>query len=214
MNVLVADDDPTYRLLLSRLLKTAGHETDTATTGPEAWQKISAATGPLLVILDWTMPPPDGLELCRRIRKLPAGRHVYAILLTARSEREDVLRGLESGADDYITKPCDPQELIARVRIAHRMLTLQQSLGQRVNELEAALANVKQLQCLLPMCSYCKAIRKDQDYWEKVEQYMAAHTGAQFSHGICPPCYQKVIAPQVEAARQRAGAATQEKTTP
>ena len=66
MKTLVADDDPTYRLLLSRLLKTAGHETDHAVTGTEAWQKINAAADPLVVILDWTMPPPDGLELCRR----------------------------------------------------------------------------------------------------------------------------------------------------
>jgi CheY-like chemotaxis protein len=214
MNILVADDDPTYRHLLSRLLQNAGHVTEQASTGPQAWERIEAATGPLIAILDWTMPPPDGLELCRRVRKLPADRHVYAMLLTARTEREDVLRGLESGADDYLVKPCDPRELIARVRIGERMLNLQQSLAGRVVELEAALARVKQLQGLLPMCSYCKAIRSDQDYWEKVEQYMTAHTGAQFSHGICPPCYDKVVGPQLEAARQRAVAHTCQRTTP
>ncbi|MGL4552934.1 MAG: response regulator transcription factor [Gemmataceae bacterium] len=213
MNILVADDDPTYRHLLCRLLKAAGHDTDAASDGVQAWQKIEGAARPLLAILDWTMPAPDGLELCRRVRRRPAGRHVYAILLTGRTEREDVLRGLESGADDYITKPCDPQELVARVRIGQRMLKLQQSLATRVGELEAAMTRVKQLQGLLPMCSYCKAIRSDEDYWQKVEQYMAAHTGAQFSHRICPPCYTAVIAPQLQAARDRASAAPLERTT-
>ena len=202
MNILVADDDPTYRFLLSRLLKNDGRTAELATDGAEAWERLERATAPVVAILDWTMPAPDGLELCRRVRKLPPGRHVYAILLTARTERDDVLRGLEAGADDYLKKPCDPQELLARVRVGERMLKLQQSLADRVNELEVAITRVKQLQGLLPMCAYCKAIRSDTDYWQKLEQYMAAHTGAQFSHGICPPCYDRVITPQVEAARR------------
>lgn len=205
MNVLIADDDPTYRLLLSRILQSTGRAPVTVADGEEAWQRIEQASEPLVAILDWTMPAPDGVELCRRIRRLSAGRHVYAILLTARTEREDVLEGLRSGADDYITKPCDPQELIARVQIAERMLGLQQSLADRVKELEVALARVRELQQLLPMCSYCKRVRRDQDYWEQVEQYMSAQVGATFSHGICPQCYESVIGPQLEAARKAAG---------
>jgi CheY-like chemotaxis protein len=201
LNILVADDDPTCRVLTRTLLSRWGRTCHLASNGDEAWTCIEKAEGPLIAILDWSMPGPDGLELCRRIRALPERRLVHAMLLTARSGREDVLTGLRSGADDYLTKPCDPQELFARVQIAERMLLLQESLARRVRELEDALANVKQLQGLLPICSYCKSIRSDQDYWHQVEHYISAHAGVRFSHGICPPCYEKEVVPQLEAAR-------------
>jgi len=203
MHILVADDDLTCRSLTRGLLKSFGRECTLASDGDEAWASIENTEGPLLAILDWTMPGPDGLELCRRVRALPEGRLVYAMLLTARTGREDVLEGLRSGADDYLTKPCDPQELFARVQVGERMLGLQESLARRVRELEDALHNVQQLQGLLPICSYCKAIRSDQDYWQQVEHYMSAHVaGMRFSHGICPPCYLKEIQPQLDAARK------------
>jgi CheY-like chemotaxis protein len=204
MKILVADDDPTSRALTRGLLRSWGRECLQACDGDEAWEMVRDADGPLVAILDWTMPGPDGLELCRRIRGLPAGRLVYAMLLTARTGREDILEGLRGGADDYLTKPFDPQELFARLQIAERMLTLQRSLARRVQELEEALANVKKLQTLLPICSYCKSIRNDDHYWQQVEQYIGTHAGVKFSHGICPPCYDKVVQPQLEAARQNA----------
>jgi CheY-like chemotaxis protein len=148
------------------------------------------------------MPGQDGLELCRRVRALPASRLIYVILLTARSTREDVIRGLKAGADDYITKPCDHDELYARLQVGARMLRLQQNLADRVRELEAALSNLNQLQGLLPMCCYCKCIRNDENYWEQVEHYIAAHSELEFSHGICPSCYVKVVEPQLQAARR------------
>jgi phosphoserine phosphatase RsbU/P len=124
------------------------------------------------------MPGIDGVELCRRIRSAELKSYVYVILLTSRTSPQDVIAGLDAGADDYLTKPFDPDELRARMRVGQRMLDL--------------LANIKQLHGLLPICSYCKRIRDDNNYWEQVEQYVAAHTEAQFSHGICPPCFDKL----------------------
>jgi CheY-like chemotaxis protein len=214
MKILVADDDPTCRTLIRGLLRSWGRECQLASDGDEAWEMIRGSDCSILAILDWTMPGLDGLELCRRIRALPAGRLVYAMLLTARTGREDVLEGLRGGADDYLTKPFDPQELFARIQIGERMLGLQRSLARRVQELEAALASVKQLQGLLPICCYCKSIRNDDHYWQQVEHYIGTHAGVKFSHGICPPCYEKVVQPQLEAARKKAppGATSLEET--
>jgi CheY-like chemotaxis protein len=195
MNVVVADDDPIYRALLSHHLRCWGFEPLLAEDGDQAWRLLAASQRATLAILDWAMPGADGPELCRRVRAFPAGQFVYAVLLTGRSGRDDVLTGLKAGADDYLTKPFDPEELYARLQVGVRVLRLQQNLVDRVLQLEEALGKVKQLQGLLPMCCYCKSIRNDQNYWERVEHYIAAHSELQFSHGICPSCYETVVAP-------------------
>lgn len=201
--ILIADDDPICRLLVETTLVSAGHKVILACDGDEAWRILLRESAPLLAILDWQMPGVDGLELCRRIRDLSANRLIYPILLTGRTGRQSVILGLEAGAHDYVTKPFDHEELHARIHVGFRMLRLQQALADRVHELEEALTNVKQLQGLLPMCSYCKSIRTDQDYWQKVEHYIADHSELQFSHGICPTCYKSVVEPQLTAFRAR-----------
>ncbi len=211
MNVLVADDDPVSRALLRHHLLRWGHEPLVVEDGERAWKLIQARQRALLAVLDWSMPGLDGLEVCRRTRALPADRAVYVLLLTARSSREDVLTGLKAGADDYLTKPFDPEELYVRLQVGERALCLQQSLADHVRQLEAALASVKQLQGLLPICCYCKCIRNDQNYWEQVEHYIGSHSELQFSHGICPPCYAKIVAPQL-AARRPAGSRHPQRT--
>jgi response regulator RpfG family c-di-GMP phosphodiesterase len=128
---------------------------------------------------------------------------MYMLLVTARESRGDVVAGLDAGADDYIIKPFDPEELRARVAVGGRVLGLQQKLAERVEELQTALSNVKQLRGLLPICSYCKRIRGDDQYWQQVEGYVAEHSDAQFSHGICPPCYEKVSAELDEMSRNK-----------
>jgi sigma-B regulation protein RsbU (phosphoserine phosphatase) len=134
---------------------------------------------------------------------MPSSTPPYLILLTAKGGREDLVTGLEAGANDYVTKPFNREELRARVQVGVRMVELQQSLADRVKALEEALARVKQLQGLLPICSYCKKIRDDQNYWQQVESYIAEHSQAQFSHSICPDCYEKLVKPELDQLRRQ-----------
>ena len=192
MQVLIAEDDRVTGEILSRTLQRLGHQTTLVSDGARAWDALSTAVTPTLAILDWMMPEMDGPDVCRRIRQQRPDANMYLLLVTARETRSDVVAGLDAGADDYIIKPFDPEELRARVAVGIRVLGLQQKLAERVEELQTALSNVKQLRGLLPICSYCKRIRGDDHYWQQVEGYIARHSDAQFSHGICPACYAKV----------------------
>lgn len=201
-SVLIAEDDPASRRLLQITLEKWGFEVEVCCDGQEAWQVLQRAEAPQLAILDWMMPGIDGLEICRRLRALPQQRVCYAILLTAKDQKQDLAEGLGSGADDYMVKPFDPRELKARLQVGIRLLSLQQTLAGRVSELEEALAQVKVLQGLLPICSYCKNIRDDNNYWQQIESYVSAHSEAQFSHSICPTCYERVVKPELESFQQ------------
>ncbi len=154
---------------------------------------LRSADAPRIAVLDWVMPGMDGVDICRAIRDVNTASQPYLILLTARVRPEDIVQGLRAGADDYITKPVDREEFEARLQVASRIVGLQQRLSDRVTELEQALTRVRQLQGLLPICAYCKRIRDDQNYWNQVETYLAEHTDVQFSHGICPSCFERVI---------------------
>jgi sigma-B regulation protein RsbU (phosphoserine phosphatase) len=178
MRAVVADDDRSTALMLSRTLEKWDFEVTVAHDGTSALEAIIKGPTPSVAILDWMMPGIDGIELCRRIRQASMRSYVYVILLTSRSSRQDLVAGLDAGADDYLTKPFDPEELHARVRVGQRMLAL--------------LANIRQLSGLLPICSYCKRIRADENYWEQVESYITDHSDARFTHGICPACFEKV----------------------
>jgi CheY-like chemotaxis protein len=195
---LVADDDPICRSLLETTLRRLGHEVVACATGGDALRQLTGSEPPELAILDWMMPEMDGTEVCRSLRASGTPNPPYLVLLTTRSCRDDVVQGLEAGADDYMVKPFDLQELRARVHAGERIVHLQSALSERVRELEAALAQVKQLQGLLPICSYCKRIRDDENYWEQVELYIGKHSQAQFSHGICPACFEKHVRPQLD----------------
>jgi DNA-binding response OmpR family regulator len=145
-----------------------------------------------VAILDWVMPGLPGTEICRRLRARADGVPPHLILVTSRERTEDIVTGLEAGADDYLAKPFMPEELRARVRVGVRVWTLQQRLAAQVEELQAALAHVNRLQGLLPICAYCKKIRNEQNYWQQVEGYIADNSDATFTHGICPDCEEKV----------------------
>jgi phosphoserine phosphatase RsbU/P len=179
VRILIADDDRMSTMMLGRTLEGWGFEVVVVQDGAAAWEQISGKQPPALAIVDWMMPGLDGIELCRRIRATTLPSQVYVILLTARTSRQDLVAGLEAGADDYLTKPFDPDELRARIHVGQRTLAL--------------MANVKTLTGLLPICSYCKRIRSDEDYWEQVEGYITEHTDARFSHGICPSCLEKAM---------------------
>jgi len=176
----------------------------TVANGAEAWQVLSADSPPSLLVLDWMMPEIDGLEVVRRLRGSPRNRGAYVILLTSRDSRSDVVQGLEAGADDYISKPFNPPELRARVEVDVRVLGLQQVLAARVHDLEDALSRVKRLQGLLPICSNCKQIRDDQNYWQQVDEYISEHSEAAFSHGICPECHARAVSTEFSDLNQLA----------
>lgn len=198
MRILIAEDEPVSRRLLETILSDWGYDVIAVCDGVEAWMILQSKDAPKLVILDWMMPGMDGIAVCRKARKIITPQPAYIILLTIRGQREDIVEGLQAGADDYITKPFDRGELHARLQVGLRILELQQTLTQRVKKLEEALSQIKQLYGLLPICSYCKKIRDDQNYWQQVEEYIAAHTEARFSHGVCPDCYEKFVKPNIE----------------
>jgi CheY-like chemotaxis protein len=205
MRVLIADDDVIPRLMLQASLARWGYEVAVVADGLEAWQVLQQPDAPKLVLLDWMMPGLDGVEVCRRLREQPTASPPYVLLLTGRGAPADVV-GLGSGANDYLTKPFEHEELRARLGIRQRMLELQDRLLARVQELEEALAHVKQLEGLVPICCYCKRIRDDQNYWEQVEAYICRHSNARLSHGICPDCWEQRVQPELEKDRQRASA--------
>jgi DNA-binding response OmpR family regulator len=200
MKILVADDEPVQRRLVGSILQKAGHEIVEAVDGSEALGQLASDDGPTLAVLDWMMPGMNGIDICRAIQDQKGPRRPYLILLTYKNHREEIVSGLEAGADDYIVKPFNPSELRARVQVGCRILGLQDALAERVAALEQALEHVNQLQRLLPMCAWCHKIRDDQNYWQSVEAYIAGHSDIRVTHTICPDCHSAVN----ETIRQRA----------
>jgi two-component system cell cycle response regulator len=128
--ILIAEDDPIFRRLLQSRLQSWGYRVIAAEDGTRAWELLQQANTPDLLILDWLMPGVNGIELCRRIRAKQRDRYQYILLLSGKDEKQDVVDGLEAGADDYLTKPFDLGELRARLRAGNRVLTLQNELIQ------------------------------------------------------------------------------------
>ena len=193
MQILIADDDPISRRLATHALAGCGAEVAVVEDGHSAWTQIQERTQSTVLILDRMMPEIDGVDLCRRARLLPSFPPLYILMVTSAAETADITAGLDAGADDYVVKPFKPAELKARAQVGIRMVALQESMARRLAELEQALANVKQLRGLLPMCSYCKKIRVDDKYWQQLEGYLSDHSDAEFSHGICPECFPSVL---------------------
>lgn len=136
MKILVADDSKPIRALLAALLEDAGHEVVAVADGEAALTVLEQKDSPRLAIIDWHMPKLDGLTVCQRIREKDGNTHRYLIMLTVKSSRTEILDGLRSGVDDYVTKPFDEEALIARIKIGERIVSLQSVLGSRVRELE------------------------------------------------------------------------------
>jgi DNA-binding response OmpR family regulator len=192
MRILIAEDDVSIQDLLITILQKSGHETVGTSNGVEAWEVLQQPDAPRLLILDWVMPKMDGLELLHRIRTQYTHRPPYILMLTCKTSRTEIITGLESGADDYLAKPFDHGELRARIEVGRRLLEMRDMLAEKIEELQQALAEIKTLHGIIPICASCKQIRDDQGYWNQVETYIRNHTQAEFSHGLCPECIQKL----------------------
>jgi two-component system chemotaxis response regulator CheY len=130
MKILIAEDDPVSRRLLEAFLSKWGYDIVVTSDGSEAWDVLQRPEAPNLVISDWMMPNIDGLELCRKIREMERSSYTYFIILTAKERKEDVIKGLEAGADDFLIKPFNQEELKYRVQIGERIIELEQRILQ------------------------------------------------------------------------------------
>jgi sigma-B regulation protein RsbU (phosphoserine phosphatase) len=190
MKILFVEDDPTTRRILQTTMQSFGHETTVAEEGEQAWAALLKS--PVQVIVsDWMMPGLDGLELCKRVRTRQRKEYTYFILLTARTEKDDYHLAMDAGVDDFLVKPLETDELRIRLRVAERILNF---IGQ-----------VRELKRLLPICSYCKKIRDDKDYWHQIDTYIRTQMGADLSHSICPDCYEQFIKPQLSSLSDETG---------
>jgi CheY-like chemotaxis protein len=201
VKILVADDDATSRTILAKALRSVGHEPVLASDGEEAW-KAFRSDDVECVVTDWMMPGLSGPDFCRRVRAHETRSWAYLLLLTAKDANADLVEGLLAGADEFMSKPFDLDVLRARLHVAQRVLGLERSLRSRVTELEEALAEVKTLRGLLPICMYCKKVRDEREAWQAVEEYVSKRSAAQFSHGVCPGCWDQVVKPMIEDLRK------------
>lgn len=182
MKILIVEDDPIAGAVLDASLRQLGHEVDIAADGQAGWARFQQES-PRIVISDWIMPHLDGLDLCRHIRGA-GGDYTYFILisnLTTGGQNLDL--AIQAGVDDFLAKPVNEAELKARLHVATRILNY--------------ATEVRQLHEIIPICGYCRKLRDDQNYWSQVEEYLKTQTGASFSHGICPDCYERVLVPQM-----------------
>ena len=181
---MVIEDDAVARAILRQALLRLGHEVLEANDGEKAWKLLE--TEPVRVIVsDWMMPGLDGLELCQKLRARAKAEYVYFILLTANTaDPANRTMAADAGVDDFLAKPMNFDELWTRLRVAERILRY--------------ATQVRQLEEMLPICSYCKKIRDDKNYWQQMEGYINERTGSEFSHSVCPDCYQRVIIPELE----------------
>jgi len=190
LKILAVEDDPVARRILVQALHRLGYEdVAEARDGSEALARLEQEPA-RVIVSDWVMPGIDGLALCRQVRARVKSDYVYFILLTSReADIENQREAIEAGVDDFLVKPLDLQELWMRLRVAERILRY--------------ATQVQQLEAFLPICSYCKKVRDDQNYWQQIEGYINARTGSEFSHSVCPDCYTRVIVPELEELKRQ-----------
>jgi len=174
VRILLVEDSGVSRKLAAAVLRDIGHTVVEAADGEAGWAIFGRGYFDA-VVSDWMMPGMDGLELCRRVRSADTKKYVYFILLTGTMcAHEDYLSAMRAGADDYLVKPLDRELISIRLRVAERIASL--------------TTQVRQLEGLIPVCSYCRRVRKDDDAYQHMEAYITEHSGVRFSHGICPEC--------------------------
>ncbi|MCP4672350.1 MAG: response regulator [Desulfobacula sp.] len=171
--IMLVDDMPQNLITLESLLKKKGYQVRPALSGKQALKALSGFL-PDLILLDVRMPEMNGFEVCEKIKSDPATNQIPVIFISALDAVEDKIRGFEAGGVDYITKPFQSEEVLARI-------------GTHL-KLKKALEEIKVLKGILPICSHCKKIRDDKGDWNNLESYIQKHSDASFSHGICPEC--------------------------
>ena len=189
MHCLLVEDDKLILTVLQGFLERLGHEVTAVTSGEAAWEAFSASRFPA-VICDWDMSEMSGIQLCQRIRAMKGAQYPYFILITSYEGDGKFKQAMEAGVDDFISKPIDLNLLSVRLKVAERILEFQSQIGL--------------LKDLLPICMYCKKIRGDKQYWETVEAYFKEQTGADFTHSLCPDCYDEKIRPELDSLRKEA----------
>jgi len=183
MEILIAEDDLISRNLLKTTLRQFGHTVEAFANGAEAWSAFDA--NPRRVIVsDWLMPEMDGLEFCRSVRNRPSTEYTYFILLTANVQQgnETYMEAMHAGIDDFMPKPLERDLIWMRLRVAERILRYTKEISN--------------LESMLPICSYCKNVRDDNNYWQQVETYLNNRAGTLFSHSVCPSCFEKEVMPE------------------
>ena len=194
------------QVTLETALADLGHDLVVTGDGRTACAIMLKPDAPKLAILDWMMPGMDGVEVCRKIRATKFSDPAYLIILTVRNKTEDIVKGLKSGANDYIVKPYNVEELQVRVGVGCRVVEMQTAMARQIKDLQSAMAQVKTLQGFLPICTYCKKIRNDKQYWQQVESYISEHSTTRFSHAICPDCYKNHVQPGLDKVENKRGA--------
>jgi DNA-binding response OmpR family regulator len=194
VKILIVEDDPFFLRVLQRRITSEGYQAIIAADGREGMKAI-VAHEPDLVVSDWMMPEVDGLELCQSVKTGLRDAAPYFILLTAKGEISDKLLALETGADDYLTKPCDQGELMARVRAGVRIVTLTQDLRRTVADLKvanaalaAAGADASPVPGGLTLCRSCHRVCGADGAWEEVRAFIASRVGVVPTQATCPDC--------------------------
>lgn len=204
--ILVVDDIPKNLEVIGNILSLERYQISVATDGAKAWQ-ILGRISPDLILLDIMMPNIDGYTLCRQIKEMDGKKDIPIIFVTAKTNPEDLVKGFELGAVDYISKPFNAAELTARVRTHIALYRARKKNEILIQELRTALAQVRKLSGLLPICCVCKKIRDDEGYWQQVEAYISAHVDVRFSHGLCPACIRTQYPEYAQAIFEKCGGA-------
>ena len=196
-NILVVDDTKENLRVLVDALGREGYTVRPALNGEIALE-AARKEPPDLILLDIIMPGMDGYQVCHALKADARLKDVPVIFISALNEVEDKVKGFKTGGVDYISKPFQAEELLARVETHLTLRNLQKELEEKNTdlrqlnrELSVALEEIKTLRGILPICSHCKKIRDDTESWQQLEEYISTHSEAKFSHGICPDCAKK-----------------------
>lgn len=191
MKILIAEDEYTTRLMVQVCLENWGYSIESVEDGKKAWDIINQNNPPQIAVLDWEMPGISGIDLCRKIKSLDRSSPIHVILLTARDSKNDISQGFEAGADDYITKPFNDDELGARIRVAERIVTIQSSLNSSLEELREALDMVQSFEEPVAVCRKCQKIGAFDGSWRTPEKLLEYPVDPRFIQLDCPSCKAK-----------------------